>query len=176
MYWRRKMHPWTRKVRKDPLHQHGTGVFLLEYSSLGRTGENFARFWFSMCAQVRFAHGWLRHRLRVHGLVISNRWLSMRYFRFLELFRWKSLILCAASWNFHCSFLIHWGRMTHICVSKIIIIGSDNGLSPSRRQAIIWTNTGKLLILTLGTNFSEIVSKIRVFSFRKMHLKMSSTK
>ena len=32
--------------------------------------------------------------------------------------------------------------MTHICVGNLTIIGSDNGLSPSRRQAIIWTNAG----------------------------------
>ena len=30
--------------------------------------------------------------------------------------------------------------MMHICVSLLTIIGSDNGLSPERRQAIIWTN------------------------------------
>ena len=33
--------------------------------------------------------------------------------------------------------LIHWGRVTHICVGKLTIINSDNGLSPGRRQAII---------------------------------------
>ena len=66
--------------------------------------------------------------------------------------------------------------MTHICVSKLTIIGSDNGLSPGRRQAIIWTNAGILLIRTLGTNFSEILSGIHVFSFKKMHFKMSSAK
>ena len=49
--------------------------------------------------------------------------------------------------------LTHWGRVTHICVSKLTIIGSDNGLSPGRRQAIIWTNAGILLIGPLGTNF-----------------------
>ena len=68
------------------------------------------------------------------------------------------------------------GRVTHICVSKLIIIGSDNGLSPGRRQAIIWTNAGILLIEPLGTNFIEIRSKIQNFSFMKMHLKMSSAK
>ena len=68
----------------------------------------------------------------------------------------------------------HWGRVTHICVSKLTIIGSDNGLSPGRRQAIIWTNAGILLIRTLGTNFSEILGQIHSFSFKKMHLKMSS--
>ena len=76
----------------------------------------------------------------------------------------------------HCSMLIHWGRVTHICVSKLSIIGSDNGLSPDRRQAIIWTNAGILLIGPLGTNFSEILIAIEAFSFRKMHLKISSAK
>ena len=64
--------------------------------------------------------------------------------------------------------------MTHICVSKLAIIGSDNGLSPGRRQVIIGTNAGILLIGPLGTNFSEKVIKIYTFSFKKMHLKMSS--
>ena len=64
----------------------------------------------------------------------------------------------------------------YICISKLTIIVSDNGLSPGRRQAIIWTNAGILLIRTLGTNFSEILSEIRAFSFKKMHLKMSSVK
>ena len=69
--------------------------------------------------------------------------------------------------------LTHWGRVTHICVSKLTIIGSDNGLSPGRRQAITLTNAGILLIRTLGTNFSEILGEIHSFSFSKMHLKMS---
>ena len=72
--------------------------------------------------------------------------------------------------------LTHWGRVTHICVSELPIIGSDNGLSPGRRQAIIWTNAGILLIRTLGINFSEILSKIHTFSFKKMYLKISSAK
>ena len=66
--------------------------------------------------------------------------------------------------------------MTQICVSKFIIIGSDNGLSPIRRQAIIWTNAGILLIRTLGRNFSEILIQINTFSNKKMHLKMPSGK
>ena len=64
----------------------------------------------------------------------------------------------------------------YICVSELTIIGSDNGLSPSRRQAIIWTNAGILLIGPLRTNFSEILFGIQAFSFNKMHLKMSSGK
>ena len=72
--------------------------------------------------------------------------------------------------------LTHWGWVTHICVNKLTIIGSDNGLSPGRRQAIIWTNAVISLIRTLGTNFSEILDEIHSFSFSKMHLKMSSAK
>ena len=64
--------------------------------------------------------------------------------------------------------------MTNIGVGKLTIIGSDNGLSPGRRQAIIWTNGGRLLIRTLGTNFSEILSEIYIFLFKKMYLKLSS--
>ena len=69
--------------------------------------------------------------------------------------------------------LTHWGRVTHICVSKLTIIGSDSGLSPGRRQAIIWTNAGILLI---GTNFNDISIEIHIISFKEMHLKMSSAK
>ena len=95
-------------------------------------------------------------------------------------------------------FFTHWGRVTHICVSKLTIIGWENGLSPDRHQAIISTNDGVffffffavkdrvltpflvidgvLLIRTLGTNFTEILIEIHTFSFNKMHLKMSSGK
>ena len=66
--------------------------------------------------------------------------------------------------------------MTYICVSILAIISSDNGLAPGRHQAIIWTNAGILLIRTLGTNFSEILGEIHLFSFSKMHLKMASAK
>ena len=66
--------------------------------------------------------------------------------------------------------------MTHICVGKTTIIGSDNGLSPDRRQAIIWTNAWLLLIGPLGTNFSEILIENRTFLFKKMRLKVFSAK
>ena len=64
--------------------------------------------------------------------------------------------------------------LLHICVHKITIIGPDNnGLSLGQHQAIIWSNAGILLIQTIGTNFTEILSEIHTFSFKKMHLKMS---
>ena len=95
-------------------------------------------------------------------------------------------ILCVFTQYFMCRclrmnatrphWLTHWGRVTHICVNQLTIIGSDNGLLPDRRQAIIWTNAGILLIGPLGTNFSEILIEILTFSFKKMRLKVSSAK
>ena len=66
--------------------------------------------------------------------------------------------------------------MTHICVSKLTIIGSDNGLAPERRQANIWNNAGVLLNGTSGTNFREILSEIHTCSLKDMQLKTSSGK
>ena len=66
--------------------------------------------------------------------------------------------------------------MTHICLSDLTIIGSDNGLSLGRRQAIILTNAGILLIGPRGTNFNAILIKIHPFSFKKIYFKMLSGK
>ena len=78
--------------------------------------------------------------------------------------------------HYSVSLLTHWGRVMHICVSKLTIVGSDNGLSPGRRLAIIWTNDGILLIGLLGADFSEILIEILTFSFKKMRFKLSSAK
>ena len=112
---------------------------------------------------------------------INCKWISinfpwykeMNWNPFIEAWRagTKSMSMGMASVR-----LTHWGRVTHKCVIKLTIIGSDNGLSPGRRQAIIWTNDGILLIGPLETNFSEILIKIYTFSFKKMRLKMSSGK
>ena len=55
-----------------------------------------------------------------------------------------------------------------------VIIGSGNGLAPVRRQAITWTNDDLLLFRPFRRNFSEIWIKIQNFSFKKLHLKMST--
>ena len=68
--------------------------------------------------------------------------------------------------------LTRWGRVTHICISKLTIIGSDDDLLLERRKAIVWTYAGRLLIGPLGTNYSEILIEIHRFSFKKMHLKI----
>ena len=78
------------------------------------------------------------------------------------------------SWGMgvHPRFINNSSRPNVAC--KLFIIGSDNGLSLGRRQTIIWTDDGILLIGPLGTNFNEILIEIYIFSFKKMHLKLSS--
>ena len=73
-------------------------------------------------------------------------------------------------------FSTHWSRVTHICIGKLTIIGSDNDLSPGQCQAIVWTNAGILLTGPLGTKFRDNLITIKTFLFTKMHLKMSSGK
>ena len=63
----------------------------------------------------------------------------------------------------------------HTCVGKLTTTGSDNGLSPGRRQTFILTNAGILLIEPLSTNFRGILIEIH-FSFTKMQYKILSGK
>ena len=102
-------------------------------------------------------------------LICSGLYLSM-----LKIYDQQDCINVTSGSHHHWNiWLTHWGRVTHICVGNLTIIGSDNGLSPGRRQAITWTNVGILLIGPLGTNFSEMLIEIHTFSFKKIHLKMS---
>ena len=61
--------------------------------------------------------------------------------------------LCISSAIYMCNWtvflLTHWGQVMHICVSKLTIIGSDNGLSPGRRQAIYLNQCGNIVNWTL---------------------------
>ena len=53
----------------------------------------------------------------------------------------------------------HLGQVTHICISKLTITGSDNGLSSGPHQATIWTNAGILLNGPMGTKLRRLVTK-----------------
>ena len=116
--------------------------------------------WFRGFAAFHDRKRWPVERIRI--------WLKSIHDVIFLVGKWQRFSMAAG--------LTHWGRVTHICVVKITIIGSDNGLSPGRRQAIIWVNDGILLIGPLGTNFIEILIGIQTFSVKKMHLKMSSAK
>ena len=100
----------------------------------------------------------------IHGEIVSETliWLYLELMQNrLEAGLYKKSLIVSET-------LTHWGRVTHICVGKLTTIGSDNGLSPGRRQAIIGRNTGILLIGPLGTNLSEILTGIQTFPFQKM--------
>ena len=90
----------------------------------------------------------IQHNRNFHWTSLTNK--MKRKFKTSAITLIKGLAL------FRIDCLTHWGGVTHICVVKLTIIGSDNGLSPGRRQAIIWTNAGILIIGPLETNFSEI--------------------
>ena len=62
--------------------------------------------------------------------------------------------------------------LTHICVGKLTIIGSDNDLSPVHRQAIIWNIINWRLGNKLQWNF---IRNSNIF-IQGMHIKMSSVK
>ena len=114
-----------------------------------------------------------------NNLVIGI-WIKGKKRKFPSNLNWDGKLSYKSCNEFPGVTLTHWGRVTHICISKLTIIGSDNGLSPDRRQAIIWTNDGILSIWPPGTNISEMLSEmlseIHTFSFKKIHFKMSSGK
>ena len=53
------------------------------------------------------------------------------------------------------SALTHWGRVMHICVSKLTIIGSDNGLLPDHYLKLYWNNVYWTLRNNFQWNFNQ---------------------
>ena len=105
----------------------------------------------------------------VKPCVINQRSFSLIVFKMLI------TKMCLKSQPYHlvANELTHWGRVTHISIGKLTIIGSDSGLLPGRRQSIIWSDGGILLIGPLGINFSEVLIKIQTFSLKKIHFNLS---
>ena len=127
---------------------------------------------------------WLYHNFKcIHAthlpLFFRNRTLPLVIVAVLVKEHFRMMMRCITKlneWVKRNTKLSHWGRVTHICVGKLTIIASDNGLSSGRCQAIMGTNDGILLIGPLGTNFSEILIAIHTFSSKKIDLKISSGK
>ena len=75
--------------------------------------------------------------------------------------------------------LTHWGRVTHICVSKLTIMGSDSSLSPGLPAPSHYLNQWWNIVnwtLIKSTNFSEILIVIYTSTFKKLQFTMSSGK
>ena len=110
-------------------------------------------------------------------LMSDNTLMNIVYKMYIIFFRLQSVNLVPKIISLRDATLTPWGWVTNICVGNLNITGlTDNGLLPGQHQGIIWTNAGILLIGPFGTNFSEILSKSHIFSFKKMHLKLSSGK
>ena len=136
-------------------------------------GRQHFQIYFHEIKHLSLIEIWLKYVMILGGVIVSHH--------FLQVLLWAVGTKLMSTGPSHMMLpehkdLTHWGPVTHICVSNLTIIGSDNGLAPGRHQAIIWTNAGILLIGPSETNFSEIIIEIHTFSFKKMHLKMSSGK
>ena len=88
----------------------------------------------------------------------KNDYLYMLLWHIVTFLR-PRVILNAAEWRIYTHTHTHIYIYLYICVTKLSIIGSNNGLSPVRCQAIIWTNAGILLIEPLGTNWSIFIDE-----------------
>ena len=103
----------------------------------------------------------MRHYFRHYFVLFTFNSMLSFLFHYVNLPKGELFVnLCVST-------LIDWGRVTHICVGNLAIIGSDNCLSPGRRHAIIWTDAGILLIGPSETDFNEILIKIIHFHSRK---------
>ena len=63
--------------------------------------------------------------------------------------------MCRHGYILSIVYLIHWSRVTHICVSKQTIIGSDNGLAASHYLNQIWNIVNWNLRNKLRWNFNR---------------------
>ena len=98
-------------------------------------------------------------KLRVTGLCAGNspvssphKWPVTR-----KMFQFDDVIMIAVSFNSSppsATYMRWW---------TVVSIGSGNGLSPVRCQAIPWTYAALLWIGPLGTNFSELWIEIKAF-------------
>ena len=73
----------------------------------------------------------------LHVCVTRLQWLKYEIDRGTAIQHLSVVVIAYKSIRCIHIYSFSWGRVTHICVDKLTIIGSHNGLSPGRRQAII---------------------------------------
>ena len=102
-----------------------------------------------------------KSHLKQSWLILKNQRITVNNAMKTRCLHFKRLCCCYQLQCYHIvipgrgvNISTHRGRVTHICVVNLTIIGSVNGLSPGRRQAIIWINAGILYIEPLGINFN----------------------
>ena len=112
--------------------------------------------WASICTDLAPHLNWFR---LTYVLIFIGIWVDLWWQLCLSCQQLFCRVVDPINISVSCQYLTHWGRVMHICIGKLTIIDSDNGLSPVRRQTIIWTNDGMLLIWPLGTNFSKKITR-----------------
>ena len=109
----------------------------------------YSMLWIISCILKSCQVSWLWHGLIKHDIAHIT-----------------AMIKAQCRWDFESTEYLLWlvetEEQIQVSINYLAIIGSDTGLSPVRRQAFIWSNTGLLLIGLLGTNFSEIWTEIHV--------------
>ena len=90
------------------VHTKAVDALATEWHGIGSHG--IGKFWNNPVTMYFVAHGGSNNHSRDHGDRLN---IKMPFYPMLN----------------------HWGRVTHICVSKLTSIGSDNGSSPGLRQS-----------------------------------------
>ena len=168
---------WLTRLRSTcvPLNKMFT-ISQTTFSNIFSRRNNF-EFWLKFCGSLFPRVNWQKPSTDLDNVLAPYRRQAISWTNARPI-RWRIYTALGGDVDSPlCRYeLTHWGRVTHICVSKLTITGSDNGLSPGRRQAIIQTNDVILWNGPSGINISEILIGIQTFSFKKMRCKMSSPK
>ena len=82
---------------------------------------------------LSYLHNGISILVSYHRVVLTSSHVIFIQHSYYQLSQIVSLYFCLV--------ITHWGRVTHICISKLTIIGSDNGLAPI---IIKWTLRNKL--------------------------------
>ena len=140
-----------------PLKQISTLIWDIKNNDLirGPALTNRARYLHKSFLSVKTASRWNRPAQYWHSLVYNKRrvdamvtcvhWGTRKTFNNIDGRVWTKAVACLVwIYRYQRTRISHRGRVTHICVSNLTIIGSDNGLSPGHCQAIIWSSTGIL--------------------------------
>ena len=134
---------WTCHARAQYCYTGLHKWMVHEYLLAGKTGLFQKRIlawcllWSSdgNCCLTIDLNSWSKYMLQVVTVVLLQvrfikSAISYKTFHFIVVNNHTYINQWTLLWFAVC--LTHWGRVTHICVIDLTIIGSDNGLSPGR--------------------------------------------
>ena len=96
-----------------------------------------------MCRSIDIGLSMQEVKYPVDGYVIASH--TILWYHYLSMLKKLFFFSCL-----QLNVLTHWGRVTHICISKITIIGSDNGLSPWTAPSHYLNQCWNIVNWTLG--------------------------